>query len=700
VKTEGPPADSGRRRISIEDLLAWKIANDPQMAPEGSRVVCTVTTVDGASHSYRTHLWIVPIDHGAPWPLTAASARDTGPRWSPDGTRIAFISDRGDSKQVWIIPVGGGEPRALTSGAFSPSDLAWSPDGQWIACVGKPGADRSSEESDVRVISRLRYKQDGEGLWDGRWKQVFVVRAEGGEIRQVTQGEHDHLAPAWSPDGTHLAYTGNASPDADLANASDVWVIPVSGTAPPRRLTCGLGPVQSPSWSPDGTHLAYVGHDNACWDATHWGIWMVSAVRGGPVCLTRGYDRSVEQHLGSDVRAQPTMGGLAWTPDGGRLYFVTADGGNTQIASVSVPDAAVRLETRGAHEVVGCTLDRAARRLACIENDPLTPGEVAVAELGDSGAHPLRRVTAWNAPLLDTLALTRPERFQCAGADGWTIEGWVMKPAVAGKGGRVPAVLKIHGGPHSAYGNAFSHEFQLLCAEGYAVIFANPRGSQGYSQTFAAATRHDWGGKDYEDLMRVLDHALATCDWIDPDRLGVAGGSYGGFMTNWIIGHTQRFRAAVTLRSTCNRISQWGTSDTAYLNGLWEFPGDPWESPAFYLERSPITYVGQMRTPLLILHGENDLRCPINQAEQLFVALKKQGTPTLFVRFPGESHGLSQTGQPRHRTEQLRHFLSWFHIYLQGSPYPLLDGRRQDRNSAANDAARTTIPLREESARD
>ena len=264
-----------------------------------------------------------------------------------------------------------------------------------------------------------------------------------------------------------------------------------------------------------------------------------------------------------------------------------------------------------------------------------------------------------------------------------------MKPAGIGKGGRGPTVLMIHGGPHSAYGNTFVHEFQLLCAEGYGVLFTNPRGSQGYGQAFASATHHDWGGKDYEDLMRALDYALATYDWIDPGRLGVAGGSYGGFMTNWIVGHTQRFRAAVALRSTCNRYSQWGTSDIAYQNGLWEFPGDPWESAAFYLERSPITYVRQMRTPLLILHGENDLRCPIDQAEQLFVALKKQGTPTLLVRFAGESHGLSQSGQPKHRIAQLRHLVSWFRTHLHGDAPTAVAGPRQ------YDMEKAGIPLRE-----
>ena len=658
------PSATDKRVITSEDLLAWKIANDPRMAPDGTRVVCTLTIVDEAAKGYQTHLWIVPVGSGQPWQLTTARARETGPRWSPDGSRVAFVSDRGGAKQVHVIPAAGGEARPLTSGALSPSDLAWSPDGRWIAFVGKPGPEPAQQGSDVKVISRLYHKLDGEGFWDGRWKQIFVVSAEGGAPRQLTEGEYDHLGPAWSPDGASLAYTGNASPDADLVEAGDVWVVPADGTLPPRRLTQTLGPAHSPAWSPDGTRIAYVGHDNECWGATIESIWVVPAAGGGPACLTRGYDRSVGHHIGSDVRPQPASGGLTWAPRGDRIYFLTAEGGTTQIASVSVPDGAVRLETRGDHDLAGCSLDGAARRVACVQSDPVTPGELAVAELDGSGPARFVRCSGWNTAVLETLALAAPERFEYRAPDGLTVEGWVMKPAGAGPDRRVPAVLKIHGGPHNAYGCTFSQRFQLLCAAGYGVVYANPRGSEGYGQAFVAATHHDWGGKDYEDLMGALDRALALHTWIDADRLGVSGGSYGGYMTNWIVGHTQRFRAAVTLRSTCNRHSHWGTGDVAYRGGSWEFPGDPWESPKFYLERSPITYVREMRTPLLILHGEDDLRCPIHQAEQLFTALKKQGTPTLMVRFPGESHGLASAGKPRHRIEELEHLLAWFHTYL------------------------------------
>ena len=656
------PGKPAGRPVTAEDVLAFKIVGDPQLSPDGSWVVCTVTTADLQANEYQTHLWLVPSGGGAPRQLTTAKGRDTAPRWSPDGRQVAFISDRGGDKQVWVIDVDGGEARAVTSGSLAPGEVCWSPDGRRLAFVGKPQPKPGPDASDVRVISRLRYKQDGEGFWDGRWKQVMVVAAGGGGAAAVTGEACDHTNPAWSPDGRWIAYAANPEPDADLTNVTDIWIVPAEGGGPPRRLTRGIGPAGQPAWSPDGARIAYVGHDNACRQATNSQLWLVSTAGGEPACLTRAFDRSIGHHIITDQRAHPSAGALQWTPEGARIVCMYADGGTTQIASCAVADGTVRPETSGEHELIGCSLDRRGQRVACVVSDAGSPGEVAVQDLG---AGPLRRISDWNGALLATLALAAPERFQFSSVDGWPVEGWALRPPAAPAGERLPTVLEIHGGPHGAYGCAFFHEFQLLAASGYGVVYLNPRGSQGYGQTFTAATRHDWGGKDYEDLMHGLQHAVSRFDWIDAERLGVAGGSYGGYMTNWIVGHTQRFTAAVTMRSISNAYSQWGTSDLAYHKGFWEFPGDPWESPDFYLERSPITYVREMRTPLLILHSENDLRCPIEQGEQLFVALKKLGVPTLFVRFPGESHDLSRNGQPKHRIERLKHILAWFDTYLK-----------------------------------
>ena len=367
------------------------------------------------------------------------------------------------------------------------------------------------------------------------------------------------------------------------------------------------------------------------------------------------------------MRAHPHAGRPEWSADGGFILVMVAEGGTTQLAAVDVGAGTVRLMTTGRRDIYGESYDATRRRIALTVADPATPGDVWIAEIeGLAEGRPSipggseRRLTATNAGLLVGITLSTPQRFAYRGADDWTIEGWVMPPAGFDPEKRYPTILCVHGGPHFAYGESFFHEFQVLSAAGYALVLTNPRGSQGYGQTFTAATHHDWGGKDCADIMAGLDAALARFPWLDADRLGLQGGSYGGFMTNWILGHTNRFKAAVTMRSIANCLSQWGTSDMAYFKGTWEFPGDPWDSPEFYWDRSPIRYVKNITTPLLIEHSENDLRCPISEGEQLFTALKKMGRDVMFVRFPDESHDVSRNGQPPHRVERLRLITEWF----------------------------------------
>jgi dipeptidyl aminopeptidase/acylaminoacyl peptidase len=401
-------------------------------------------------------------------------------------------------------------------------------------------------------------------------------------------------------------------------------------------------------------------------------LWTVPADGStAPRCLTGDFDRSLIHHIISDMRAHPSAGRPVWAPDGRFILVIVAEGGTTQLAAVEAATGAVHVMTTGRREIFAESYDRACRRVALGISDPASPGDVWIADVeGLAEGRPSipaareRRLTHVNTQTLAGVELSSPQRYAYVGADGWALEGWVMPPADHEPGRRYPTILAIHGGPHSAYGEAFFHEFQTLTALGYAVVLTNPRGSQGYGQTFTAATRHDWGGRDYTDIMDGLDAALARFDFLDPDRLGVQGGSYGGYMTNWVVGHTQRFKAAVTMRSIANCLSQWGTSDMAYLKGYWEFPGDPWDSPEFYWERSPIKYVKDITTPLLILHSENDLRCPISEGEQLFTALRKQGKEAAFARFPNESHDLSRNGQPQHRVERLKMIVEWFGRFL------------------------------------
>jgi dipeptidyl aminopeptidase/acylaminoacyl peptidase len=665
------------RTVTAEDLLRMRFVTDVSLSPDGQRVcfVLTVIERDEAQDElvYRSHLWLVPTDGGPPQQFTWGAHRDRSPRWSADGRWIAFLSDRSGDVQLWVIPAGGGEARPLTRLPGGAAEPCWAPDGGRLVFVSRVGPDPLEAEPDpdkakrkrqnrVRVITRLRYKLDGEGLWDGKWKQLFVVDLAGGAPKALTDEPCDHTAPVWSPDGRWIAYVANPRPDADWTNVQDIWVLPAEG-GPARCLTRSVGPCASPAWSPDGRQVAYLGHDNAYGTATLTRVWVVSAEGGDPRALTAGWDRSAGNHVLDDLRAHVPAGGLFWTADGGRVLFVGGEGGATAVYAADLEGVVQRL-TDGDRVVYNLSVDRAGQRAALGVTTPTLPGDVFLVEFADGRAVGERRLTEVNADLLREVTLAEPERAEFRAPDGWTVEGWLLRPPHPSPGQRCPAVLQIHGGPHAAYGWAFFHEFQLLAACGFAVLYTNPRGSQGYGQAFCAATRNDWGGADYRDLMAAVDQALECWPWLDRDRLGVAGGSYGGYMTNWIVTQTDRFRAAVTMRSIANCYSQWGTSDLAYLKGFWEFPGDPWESPSFYLERSPLHHVERVRTPVLILHSEQDLRCPISEAEQWYTALRKRGVETVFVRFPNESHDLSRSGQPEHRLERLRWIVRWFERWL------------------------------------
>lgn len=665
-----------RRKVTAQDLLALRWISEPQLSPDGTRVVFVQTEVASKPDAYRSHLWMGSLDGGTPHQFTFGEHSDSLPRWSPDGQWIAFLSDRGSTKaedgakktkQIYLIPADGGEARPLTHGTRNPSDIVWSPDSKTLAFVGRPEVPERPDKSDVKVITRARYKFDGEGFWDGRYKHLFLIPLAGGDVRQLTEGDADHLDLAWSPDGRWIACIANRTPERDFTNVTDVWIVPVNG-GPARRLTSSIGPCATPAWAPDGRSLAYFGHDNAFMGATNSQLWVVPLEGGSPTSLTAAYDRSLGHHISSDMRAHPKLGGPVWSASGTHLFFVIAEGATSQLGVIDVSAReGVRVLTTTRREIFGVTFDRTCQVAVIAVSDPITPGDLWKLRLTQAPSPQLAeegRLTAVNQSLLDTVTLSTPERFVYPGADGWPIDGWVIRPVEVRDGHKYPTVLEIHGGPHFAYGESFFHEFQLLAAEGFAVVYTNPRGSQGYGQKFTAATRHDWGGKDCEDILRGLDTAIERFSFIDRDRLGVGGGSYGGFMTNWIIGHTDRFKAAVTMRSISNHLSQWGTSDLAFMKGSFEFPGEPWDHVTWYWEHSPLAYVGKITTPLLILHSEQDYRCPIGEGEQLFIALCKLRREVTMVRFPNETHDLSRNGQPDHRIERLRWIVRWFADHL------------------------------------
>ena len=649
--------------LSPEDLYEFRFLTDAQISPDGARIAYSVKTANPKRDGYLGAIWLVSADGATPpVQITAGTAQDSSPRWSPDGSELAFTSDRGEvpkgrkrpPRNVFVLDLAGGEARQLTRFGDDCSELVWAPDGGHLAFVVRDPKDSADEEDGVRVYDRARYRSDEGGLSDGRRKHLWIVGVDGSAPRKVTDGDWDDGQPEFSPDGREIAFVSNRTERRDLNTVADIHVASLSGET--RRITDGEGSYGNPSWSPDGTVITAYGTECAIGSsARNIHIWAFPKKGGPGRDLLEGWDRSVGSSVISDMRAHAQTLPPAWTGDD-RILFLGSDQGTANAYSCASAGGDVRAETVGAHQVVAWSLDRSLRRFAAIVATATDPGNLVVGEVGG----PMRKATCLNDELLGSRYIAAPERVEFTGADGWKIEGWLMKPREFDPAKKWPLVLEIHGGPHTAYGHSFFHEFHVLAGRGYGVLFTNPRGSHAYGQRFVEACVGDWGGKDYEDLMAGVDHALAL-GWVDPKRLYLTGGSYGGFMTNWIIGHTDRFRAAVTQRSISNNISAFGTSDIGWH--FWEHEmGDatPWSGGEKLIFRSPLTYVTSVKTPLLILHAERDLRCPIEQAEQLFTALKVLGKEAVFVRFPEDNHDLTRGGKPKHRVEHARRIADWF----------------------------------------
>ena len=678
-----------RRAITAEDLLRFRFVSDPRISPDGSEVLYVVKWIEGKK--YRTQLWI------GERPFTSSSGDDAFPRWSSDGKTIAFVRTAEDDAQIWLIGRAGGEARPVTK--LPPGKikaLEWSPDGTRLAFVFHPGA-KEKEPPLLRHVTRLRYKEEGAGFLDSERDHIWIVQARDGRTEQITRGDWDDACPAWSPDSRRIAFVSNRLPDADYRLLEfDVWIVG-SGGGVPRKLPKPAGPASHPVWSPDGKTIAFLGHDQPeeSWGGANTHVWTAAADGRRPARdILRGFDRTCEDLVITDTRSfhgagQPPV----WSGDGREIYFLASDRGACHIYQARAAGGRPEPLTRGQIEVTSFT--EAGRRMAAAVSDPLTIGEICTLELpgrarsgrplaaerrargtrapggrtaggptegGRSGAYRLERVSALNDALWGELKLARPLGLSFTSFDGARIQGWLLRPPDRPRGRKRPAIVQIHGGPRAQYGCAFFHEFQLLAAMGYAVFYCNPRGSQGYGEAFTKAIRNDWGNLDYRDIMAGVD-ALERQPGVDSRRLGVCGGSYGGYMTNWILGNTRRFRAAITMRSVTNLFSMFGTSDFGYEDSR-EFGGHAFDDPANYARQSPITYVKRIRTPLLILHAEGDLRCPIEQAEQLYTMLKAMKRKVEFIRFPEENHDLSRAGRPDRRIERLRRIQAWWRRYL------------------------------------
>ncbi|MDB4895560.1 MAG: family peptidase, partial [Firmicutes bacterium] len=526
---------------------------------------------------------------------------------------------------------------------------------------------RERYTEDVRRITTLPFQENGVGIIGDKFDQIAVIELDGvQQPRILTKGDFDHARPAWSPDGRHIAFAisrwqPSETADPERMQIGDIGLIPAEGGAV-RRLTKSVGPAYNPAFAPDGRTIAYIGHARQHGDYTQPSLWLVGVQGGDPRDLTARFDRPLGDESIGDMVGQGQVTPLpAWAPDGRSVYYLVSDSGMTHLVRIATDSGTVAPVAEGQRVIYSFSLSPDGRRAAICHTDPLTPGDVSVLELGRSVRE--RRLTEVNRALLSGMALATPERYTFPSGDA-TAEGWILRPPERRTAGNTPAVLEIHGGPMVMYGYRFFFEFQLLAASGITVVYANPRGSMGYGQAFVAAIRGDWGNRDFQDVMNAIDAAVKR-GGIDTSRLGIAGGSYGGFMVNWAIGHTDRFKAAIAMRSISNQYSMFGTSDFGFAD-LADFGGPPWRMPDVYRKQSPISYVEQVKTPLLMIHSEQDLRTPISEAEQFYTALKLLGRDVTLLRYPDENHELSRTGQPWHRVHRLEAIVRWFGRRLGG----------------------------------
>jgi dipeptidyl aminopeptidase/acylaminoacyl peptidase len=700
-----------------EDLYDLRVPTETALSPDGRLVAFTVKSVAPGKDGYRSALWIVPADGSAPArQLTMGARSDSTPRWSPDGATIAFLSDRAavlqaggggakpgpaeapkdGSAQAWLLPLGdGGEARQLTDLPKDVEGLEWSPDGTRLVVVSgassrepEPEPERRPEDPpapDARLIDRLKYEFNGRGLIHDRFSRLWLVDAASGDAELLTRGDHHDQGPRWSPDGTTIAFVSDRHRDADLDWRSDIYLVGVDDRKV-RQLSPGDGHQAwgAPAWSPDGDWVVAIGtRDWTRGVLEQASVWRFRVRDGEAEHLLAGADLEAAAGVNSDLFG----GGPALvhpTPEGRWVVFAAPVDGSHELWRVSVEDRRVERLTDDRHylsrqSVAG--LARGGARIAAVRTSPTEPPDVVVGDVpaGRLGATPvsLERVTDLMGEPWSDIRLVEPQE-RWHEVDGRRIQGWFYPSTKSTKRRPAPVVLPIHGGPATLYGWALMWEWQVMAANGMSVYACNPRGSQGYGQPFLTANVGDWGDGPMRDVMAGLD-ALVEDGLVDGDRMGVTGGSYGGYLTSWIVGHTDQFRAAVTCRSVNDMISQMLSGDIGGPTfGLYTYGVHPWEDWDLYRRHSPLTYAEKVTTPLLIQHAEQDLRCTITQAEQLFAVLRSLKRTVRFMRVPEESHELTRSGTPFRRVDNLRLIDEWFrHFLVEGQTrLPKIDPKR------------------------
>ena len=684
-----------------EDLYDLRVPVEVALSPDGTRVAFTVKAANPRRDGYRTALWIVPADGAAPArQLTLGVNTDSSPRWSPDGRTLAFLSDResvlqkagaGDDParreqikegavQAWLLPMDGGEAHQLTKLPQNVTDLRWSPDGDRLVLVsGSRKAEREPERDpklppkvDTKLIDRLQYMLNGEGYIYEYPPKLWLFEVKSGKLERLTDGDTRDENPAWSPDGKRIAYTSNPHPDADLSWRTDIFVIDADG-GKPLRVTGGSGnrAFDFAAWAPDGKSVAALGHRFSARGSTQVDLWRFRVRKSGDdegENLTGQHDLETLGAVNSDLFGfAPTK--PIWSADGSTITFAAPADGSAEFWRVAVDDRRVERLTKGKHylsRASAALMPDGALRVAVIAADATHPPDVAAIDIpagaaGRRGAAVRRLTNLMGEKWADIKLVAPQERWH--EVEGRRIQGWFY--AADGKGKKpTPVVLEIHGGPATLYGWSLMWEWQCLVAAGMSVYASNPRGSQGYGQAFMSANYRDWGDGPMADVMGGLDGLIAD-GLVDEKHMGVTGGSYGGYLTSWVIGHTDRFAAAVSCRSVNDLTSEMLSGDIAGpLFGKYEYGANPWDDPELYRQHSPLTYADKMDTPLLIQHSEKDLRTPITQGEELFTVLRSMHKPVRFLRVPEESHELTRSGAPFRRVDNVEKIRDWFSHFL------------------------------------
>lgn len=674
-----------------EDLLRFQWVADPRISPDGSRIAFTLVSVDQEADEYRTHLWLVDVPAGkaapaAPRQLTFGG-RDSQPRWSPDGRTLAFVRkpDAEGDAQIHLLPLEGGEPRKLTTLKGGTGSPAWSPDGTRIVCTSghNPVIDtpdfKKPKHEPARVVTRAEWRWNNEGFtdWD-HLDHLWVVDVSTGTMRALTKGTRfRESAPRFSRDGKHVLYITDRREQPWFgrpAEDNDVRALPADLAEPTEGDDAVVvadiaGPIAA-FVEGEGGRIAAVGGVRSeqpnSYDISDLllfdGAWPMRT----PRVLTQGSDLAIGEGINSDQH--PPRGGgeppLGFTADGG-IVCSYAWRGAAPLARVDLATGTLEALTDSAHEVIAGSVAANGQRVALTLGSLRSTGELCVYDLPSRTLTPLFDP---NAELLAAAALGDIEELNWTMPDGVAIQGWVVKPPGFDPSKQYPLIVEIHGGPHTAYGVGFFHEFRVLASAGNLVLYTNPRGSTSYGQDFANRLQYQMPSTEHEDVLAGVD-LLIQRGWVDESRMGVTGGSYGGLLTNWIIAHSHRFKAALTQRCVADWSNMWSSCDFAMFNPFW-FRGAPWEEQADFIQRSPATWIDKIETPLMVIHSEEDWRTPIAQGEMMFRGLLYRKKPVVMVRFPGENHELSRSGMPSRRVQNQQHIRRWFDHWLHGKAAP------------------------------